>query len=142
MTKILILLTVFFNSFSANPEIEWDAIYTNATYALNHAKKAMESNNFDHQRFYSEKALESYDKIYKYLEEFEDEEFKLKIENTISDLEHAVDAPDWDRGRFYTKRVYQNTQELITTLDLRSAAEKPVEQPIKILPIDSTSVKQ
>jgi len=142
MPKILILLTAFFYSFTVNPNIEWDAIYTHATYALNHAKKAMESNNFDHQRFYSEKALQSYDKIYTYLETYEDEEFKLKIENTISDLEHAVDAPDWDRGRFYTKRVYQHTQDLITTLDLRAAAEATSIKAAQVVPVDTTATKQ
>ena len=121
MSKFLISLALFFCFSIENSEIQWDAIYSNATYALNHSKKALSSNNFDHQKHYSEKALESYEKIAQYLEASDDEELKLKISNTIKDLEHAVDAPDWDRGRFYTKRVYLNTQEFITTLDLMSS---------------------
>lgn len=126
MTKLLFTL-LFFLHFTTTTEIEWDTIYTNATYALNHSKKAMSSNNFDHQRYYSEKALLAYDKIANDLKDFDDEELKLKIAETISDLEHAVDAPDWDRGRFYTKRVYQNTQNLITTIDLMTTEKSSVE---------------
>tara|TARA_R110000868_G_scaffold4211_13_gene26601 strand:+ start:8469 stop:8894 length:426 start_codon:yes stop_codon:yes gene_type:complete len=138
MSKFLISLTLFFCFATANTEIEWDAIYTNATYALNHAKKALSSNNFDHQKHYSEKALEAYDKIAQYLEASDNEELKLKISKTIKDLEHAADAKDWDRGRFYSKRVYENTQDLITTLDLRAAAEAPVEEAIEVAPVDTT----
>lgn len=122
MIKLLLITFSFFLLFSAKTtKIKWDIIYTNATYALNHSKKALSSNNFDHQKHYSEKALESYEKIAQYLEASDNEELKLKISNTIKDLEHAVDAPDWDRGRFYTKRVYRNTREFITTLDLMSS---------------------
>ncbi len=80
----------------------------------------MEANNFDHQKFYSDKALKAYEKIEILLQGCDDEALLLNIENTIKDLENAADAPDWDRGRFYTKRVYQKTQDLITMLDLRS----------------------
>ncbi|MBU2996217.1 hypothetical protein KO500_07215 [Cellulophaga baltica] len=122
MIKLLLPLLFLF-SFNSSQEIDWNSTYTQATYALNHSKKALKSNNFDHQRHYSEKALEAYDKIASYLELHSDEELKLKIQNTINDLEHAVDAPDWDRGRFYSKRVYENTQDFITTLDLRAEKE-------------------
>lgn len=121
MTKLLLALSMFLFISKSNSEIKWDVIYTNATYALNHSKKAMSSNNFDHQRYYSEKALLAYDKIAKDLKNYDDEDLKLKIAETINDLEHAVDAPDWDRGRFYTKRVYLNTLDFITKLDLMSS---------------------
>lgn len=120
MSKLLITITLFFCYTPATEDLKWDAIYSQATYALNHAKKAMSSNNFDHQKHYSEKALDAYSKIAAYLEDSDDEELRHNISNTINDLKHAVDAPDWDRGRFYTKRVYQHTQDLITTLDLQS----------------------
>ncbi|WP_158979135.1 hypothetical protein [Cellulophaga sp. L1A9] len=120
MTKLIITFSILCSFLFTSNDTEWDVIYTKASYALNHTKKALGSNNFDHQRYYSEKALEAYLDISEYLETSKDEELKLKIEHTISDLEHAVDAPDWDRGRFYSKRVHQNTQELITELDLKS----------------------
>ncbi len=136
MSKILIIVILLFSLSKTNTEIDWEAIYANATYALNHAKKALNSNNFDHQRQYAKKALEAYDKIAEYIESSDDEELKLTIANTIYDLEHAVDAADWDRGRFYSKRVYLNTQELITTLDLRSATLGHSEQPADSTPTD------
>ncbi|MFI8603967.1 hypothetical protein ACIGCP_05880 [Cellulophaga baltica] len=120
MTKLFIIFSIFYSFLATSNDTEWDIIYTKASYALNHTKKALGSNNFDHQRYYSEKALEAYLDISEHLETSNDDELKLKIEHTISDLEHAVDAPDWDRGRFYSKRVHANTQELITELDLKA----------------------
>ncbi|QXP54407.1 hypothetical protein H0I25_09905 [Cellulophaga sp. HaHa_2_95] len=120
MTKLFIIFSIFYSFLATSNDTEWDLIYTKASYALNHTKKALGSNNFDHQRYYSEKALEAYLDISEHLETSNDDELKLKIEHTISDLEHAVDAPDWDRGRFYSKRVHANTQELITELDLKA----------------------
>ncbi|QWX85326.1 hypothetical protein H0I23_06715 [Cellulophaga sp. HaHaR_3_176] len=120
MAKLAIIFCILFSFQFTNTEPEWDMIYTKATYALNHTKKALSSNNFDHQKYYSEKALDAYTDISYYIKNYDDEEMKLKIKNTISDLEHAVDAPDWDRGRFYSKRIYKNTQDFITELDLKS----------------------
>jgi len=120
MTKLFIIFSIFYSFIATPNDTEWDVIYTKASYALNHTKKALSSNNFDHQRYYSEKALEAYLDISEHLETSNDDELKLKIKHTISDLEHAVDAPDWDRGRFYSKRVHANTQELITELDLKA----------------------
>ncbi len=123
MLKLILTAIVTLFLFNDTQKIEWDATYTQATYALNHAKKALKSNNFDHQRYYSEKALKAYDKIDNYLETYNDDELKLSIKNSINDLENAVDAPDWDRGRFYSKRVYEHTQDLITALDIRAEEE-------------------
>lgn len=122
MTKFIIIITLVLH-FNTNNNIEWDAIYTNASYALNHTKKALSANNFDHQVENSEKALKSYEKIAKYLELSNDEELKLLIENTISDLEKAVDAPNWDKGRYYSKKVHQSTKNLIAELDIRAESE-------------------
>lgn len=121
MSKFAIFFTLFACIILSDSKIEWDTVYTQATYALNHSKKALEANNFDHQKYYSEKTLKAYEKIEVLLQNYENEELKLDIKKTLNDLEHAADAPDWDRGRFYTKRVYQKTQDLITKLDLRSA---------------------
>lgn len=124
MSKFAIFFTLFACIILSDTKIEWDTVYTQATYALNHSKKALEANNFDHQKQYSEKALKAYEKIEILLQSLEDEEFKLAIGETLKDLENAADAPDWDRGRFYTKKVYQKTKDLISTLDQRSTQEK------------------
>lgn len=121
MSKFVIFSALFICILFSECKIEWDAVYNNASYALNHSKKALEANNFDHQKFYSDKALKAYKKIEILLKGCDDEELLLNIENTIKELEKAADAPDWDRGRFYTKRVYQKTQDLITSLDLKAA---------------------
>ena len=53
---------------------------------------------------------------------------ELIIDITI-DAEKAADPVDWDRGRYYSKKVYLNTQELITILDMWSASNPQIETP-------------
>ena len=39
------------------------------------------------------------------------------IEDITNDAEKAADPVDWARGRYYSKKVHQNTSDLITVLD-------------------------
>jgi len=94
-----------------------DQIYSTASYALNHSKKALKANNYDHQRYYAGKALDSYDKILGLLEGSKCESLTEQVQDIIADAVKASDPVDWDRGRYYSKKVFNSTQELITLLD-------------------------
>ncbi len=104
-----------------------DLAYTNATYALSHAKKAFKANNFDHQKFYSEKVLDSYQKITKYLENCDCGDLPEKVRDAMDAVENAADPVDWDRGRYYSKKTYNSTIDLITALDMLSSSETVTE---------------
>ncbi|MBT8298550.1 MAG: hypothetical protein KJO52_09465 [Maribacter sp.] len=118
MNKLLIIFVSVLSFLTNTNENDCSVVYNRATYALSHSKKALKSNNFDHQLYYSGKTLESYKKIadgMKYCDCTDAIEF---IEDITNDAEKAADPVDWDRGRYYSKKVYLNTQELITMLDL------------------------
>lgn len=44
-----------------------------------------------------------------------------KVLDILEDAEKAADPADWDRGRYYSKKVYQGTQDLISELDQQAA---------------------
>lgn len=118
MNKLLIIFVSVLSFLTSNNENDCSVVYNRATYALSHSRKALKANNFDHQIYYSGKTLESYKKIadgMKYCDCTDAIEF---IEDITNDAEKAADPVDWDRGRYYSKKVYLNTQELITMLDL------------------------
>ncbi len=94
-----------------------DQIYATASYALNHSKRALKANNYDHQRYYAGKALDSYDKILALLEGSKCESLTEQVQDIIADAVKASDPVDWDRGRYYSKKVFNSTQELISLLD-------------------------
>jgi hypothetical protein len=49
--------------------------------------------------------------------------YEEKVLDILEDAEKAADPADWDRGRFYSKKVFQSTQDLINELDLQAAKE-------------------
>lgn len=123
MKKIYLLLFSLLTFSTASANDNCDLVYTTASYALNHAKSALKANNFDHQKFYSGKALESYEKLLALLQESACEGFEEKVLDILENAEKAADPADWDRGRFYSKKVFQSTQDLISELDLQAAGK-------------------
>ncbi|MCM4166249.1 hypothetical protein KCTC52924_03174 [Arenibacter antarcticus] len=112
---LLFFSLILFNTASAKDDCE--LVYSTASYALNHAKSALKANNFEHQVYYSEKALESYEKLLKLVKGNTCTNLSEKIENILVDAEKAANPADWDRGRFYSKTVFNSTIELLTELD-------------------------
>lgn len=97
--------------------------YSSASYALAHAKKAMSADNFDHQRYYAERALIAFEKTQTLTEECGCETSADYIYNGIGNLTKAVDPKDWEMGRYYTKKAVANAQDLLVALDLCTSGE-------------------
>lgn len=129
MNKLFIILISVLSFNSSNNENDCSIVYNMATYALSHSKKALKSNNFDHQLYYSGKTLESYKKIGDGMKNCDCKNATELIMDITHDAEKAADPVDWDRGRYYSKKVYLNTQELITVLDMWSASNPQIETP-------------
>ena len=125
MKQIYLLLFSLLMFSGASAKNDCELVYSTASYALNHAKSALNANNFEHQKYYSGKALESYDKLLALLQEHgcADAEYEEKILDILEDAEKAADPADWDRGRFYSKKVFQSTQDLINELDQQAVKE-------------------
>ncbi|MCG2460756.1 hypothetical protein K8352_08350 [Flavobacteriaceae bacterium F89] len=92
--------------------------YSTATYALAHTKKSLNSDNFDHQQLYAERAIASFEKDRDLVKSCGCEESLQQIDKGLDNLYKAVDPKDWDEGRYYTKKALANAHELINTLDL------------------------
>lgn len=118
-----ILLVSFSFLFLINDTVDWDAVYTKASYSLSHSKKALSSNNFDQQKQYSAKVLDSYQVLYDHLRACDCQDLKYKVEDIIKDANKAIDPDTWEIGRYYSKKVYLQTQDLITELDERTFEE-------------------
>ncbi|MDX1363033.1 hypothetical protein [Arenibacter latericius] len=117
MIKIYLLLFSFFIFNTTFAKDNCDLVYSTASYALNHAKKALKANNFDHQVYYSEKALKSYEKLLRIVKENDCIDLSEKIEDILADAKNASEPADWDRGRFYSKKVFNASLELLAELD-------------------------
>lgn len=101
--------------------------YASASYALSHAKQALSSNNFDHQRYYAERSLEAFEKTQSLTENCGCNASREPIWNGMVNLRKAIDPKDWEMGRFYTKKALTNAQELLTALDLCTSGQDIVD---------------
>ncbi len=129
MNKLTIVIISILCFLPTNSEDDCALVYSIASYALSHSKKALKANNFEHQMYYSGKTLESYQRITEGFENCDCENLTETILDITSDAEKAADPADWDRGRYYSKKVYNSTQELITVLDIWAESHSQPESP-------------
>lgn len=92
--------------------------YSQATYALTHTKKSLSSNNFDHQRYYADRALEALNKAKSLVESCGCSDAVSPIIDGLDNLQQATDPADWEAGRFYAQHAYEHLQTLMTKLDI------------------------
>lgn len=92
--------------------------YSQATYALAHTKKSLSSNNFDHQRYYAERALEALEKAKSLVESCGCSDAIPPILDGLDNLKQSTDPADWEAGRFYAQHAYEYLQTLMTKLDI------------------------
>jgi len=122
-TFILLWILLGFNS---NEVTNNDCSEANspATYALSHAKKSLNADNFDHQKYYAERALEAFEKTKALIQNCGCEEANDVIIQGSENLKKASEPNDWDKGRFYVKKAYADAQNLIGALDLCASGRK------------------
>ena len=92
-------------------------MYYNATYGVMHSKKAFKARNYDDQRYFAKKALDAYHRVLENLNNCGCGVLTEKVEDAIGNLESAADPYDWDKGRYYSKKVYLSSLDLVTELD-------------------------
>ena len=105
-----------------------ELMYNNATYGVLHSKKAFDARNYDDQRYFAKKALEAYNRVLENLDNCGCGILIEKVEDTIGNLENAIDPYDWDKGRYYSKKVYLSSLDLVTELDELNAAAIEIEE--------------
>jgi hypothetical protein len=104
-----------------------------ASYALFHAKKALNADNFDHQRYYAERSVEAFTKTQTLIKDCGCKSANNAILDGIDNLTKAANAEDWEKGRFYTKKGVANAQDLIGFIEECTSGEN---QPQTIYTID------
>ncbi|WP_224484645.1 hypothetical protein [Robertkochia aurantiaca] len=94
------------------------AAYSSATYALSHTKRSMESDNFDHQKYYAGRAIEAFEKTRDLVTACGCDDALVPIQEGLINLNNAVDPADWDTGRFYVKKALAEARSLINIMDI------------------------
>lgn len=112
-TTLFFLLILIAQSTSA----QCNSAYSQATYALTHSKKSLNSNNFDHQRYYADRAVEALEKAKTLVENCGCSQATSPILDGLDNLHQATDPIDWESGRFYVKHAYEHLQNLMSKLD-------------------------
>ncbi|NJB69641.1 hypothetical protein GGR42_000103 [Saonia flava] len=97
-----------------------DTAYSAATYAVAHTKRALNADNFDHQKYYAERALEAFEKAEGLITNCGCNKALNPIIDGIDQLKSAIDPEDWDMGRYHTKRAFGYAQDVLTTMDVCS----------------------
>jgi hypothetical protein len=116
--KTTLFLWSFLIAFSAKA-FQNDCLnaHSSASYVVFHTNKSLKADNFDHQRYYAERAIEAMEKTQNYVENCGCEPAKVNIDLGLESLKKASTADDWDKGRYYTKKAYGEVQNLIASIE-------------------------
>lgn len=124
MKKYFFLPILALFLFSYHTPNDCELLYNDATYGASHSKKALDANNYDDQRYFAKKALDSYYRIVENLNDCGSDAITEKVEKTIQYLETASDPYDWAKGRYYSQKAYLSSLDLITELDKLTSQPK------------------
>ncbi|XLS28102.1 hypothetical protein ACJD0Z_12930 [Flavobacteriaceae bacterium M23B6Z8] len=117
--KTTIFLWSLLICFSANAfQSDCDNAHSSASYAIFHTNKSLKADNFDHQRYYAERAIEALEKTQGFVENCGCEQAKINIDLGLESLKKGADPDDWDKGRYYTKKAYAEVQNLIGAIEV------------------------
>ncbi|MCX2678569.1 hypothetical protein OOZ15_01310 [Galbibacter sp. EGI 63066] len=119
--KKLTLLFLFL-SFSYNLTANCDSAYSQLSYALAHTKKSLDADNFDHQKYYADRAVAALEKTKGLVESCGCNEAVNPIIDGLDNLNQATDPADWEAGRFYMKKAHEDLQKVMTKLDMCSTS--------------------
>ena len=94
-----------------------DDFYAKVTYALNHGKKAMTATNFEHQKYYAERAYEALENSKSFMGSCNCAKAETQTTEAMESLDKASVPADWEAGRFFTKKALAQINDLITSID-------------------------
>lgn len=116
--KKIILLTL--SCFMLSTMVMADCLdaHSSASYALMHTKRALKSDNFDHQRYYAERAVDAFEKTQQKMQGCDCAEAGKAIEEALIDLKKAVDPVDWKTGNFFTKKALEDAEAMMNALEI------------------------
>ncbi|NER15460.1 hypothetical protein GWK08_18545 [Leptobacterium flavescens] len=98
--------------------------HSSASYALFHTKKSLKADNFDHQKYYADRAIEAFEKTRGLIENCGCQDAINAVIDGTENLKKASDPEDWDKGRFYAKKAYADAQNLIGFLEMCTSGKR------------------
>ncbi|SFS67724.1 hypothetical protein SAMN04487906_1292 [Zhouia amylolytica] len=116
--KKAILLTLSCFMLSSFVLADCTDAHSYASYALMHTKRALKADNFDHQRYYADRAIEAFEKTQSKMQGCDCEKAKKAIEEALIDLKKAADPVDWKTGNFYTQKALEDADAMMNALEL------------------------
>ncbi|MBL7472270.1 hypothetical protein [Robertkochia sediminum] len=126
MRKFALLITFLLLSYNATIA-QCTTAYSAASYALAHTKRALKSDNFDHQMQYAARGVEAMEKAQTLIEECGCQPALDQLALGLNNLSRAVEPEDWDAGRYYTKIALAHVQSMMGELDLCTASNTNTE---------------
>lgn len=125
MKTTFTFLWIFLGFFSLQAnQTDCSEAHSPASYALFHTKKALKADNFDHQKYYAERALEAFEKTKALIESCGCDGALNATLDGLENLQKAVNPDDWDKGRFYTKKASADAQNLLGSLEVCTSGER------------------
>ncbi|ALM09177.1 hypothetical protein SB49_05090 [Sediminicola sp. YIK13] len=115
--------------------------YSTATYALSHTKKSLDSNNFDHQMYYADRAINALEKTKGLAENCGCDNSMDYILNGLVDLKKSADPEDWDKGRYFAQKAYEELQSLISAFDICTSSAPSVNYDLENITASDASSK-
>ncbi|UOB16940.1 hypothetical protein [Abyssalbus ytuae] len=113
MKRIVLLLSLF-SIFTLQAQNSLcDKAYSKASYALLHIQKALKADNFDHQMYYAERALEAFNETDEALQGCNCKKASNAAFEGIQNSKNAVSPDKWETGRFYCKKALEDARTLI-----------------------------
>ena len=109
---------VITTGFTRTPVSNCDNAYSASSYALNYAKKSLKADNFDHQKFYANKAYIALEKTNRLMKDCNCTDAKNSVLKGLENIDKAAAPKDWDLGRHYAKLALLNVENTITALDI------------------------
>lgn len=136
----LVLISLFFlnSAIFAN----CGEAYSTATYALSHTKKSLDSNNFDHQMYYADRAIDALEKTKGLAENCGCDDSMDYILNGLVDLKKSADPEDWDKGRYFAQKAYEDLQSLINAFDICTSSAPSVNYDLETIASTDASSKE
>ena len=118
MKKWILLATVIISAPCLVANNPCGSAYQDASYAIEHSEKAMQSNNIEHLKQYAQRALEAIDKVYDQTEKCGCLEASNSGYDAKQALNKALEKEKFEVARFYVKNALSNTRSALVSLDL------------------------
>lgn len=92
--------------------------YQDASYAIEHSEKALQSHNIEHLRQYTQRAKEAMNNVFSQTSQCGCQEANNSSYDALDLLDKALSKEKFEVARFYVKNALTSTRSILVSLDL------------------------